>query len=166
MSALKRFDDGLVTVTSWMVAYLTLQMTAVVLLGVFARYVLNDALAWVEELARYTMVWLSWVGGGLALRRGAHLAVEFLIDALPPNMRAGIVFIGRVAIFVFLGIVFWWGLQLTARVSMQSTIALGISMQIPYAAIPVGALLLGYHLLAVMCFPWARQGRPLTEVQV
>lgn len=166
MVALKRFDDLLVTLTSWLVAYLTLQMTLVVLLGVFTRYVLNDALAWVEELARYTMIWLSWLGGGLALRRGGHLAVEFVIDTLPANVRAMIVFAGRVAIFAFLAIVFWWGMQLTGRVSMQSTIALGISMQIPYAAIPVGTLLLGYHLVALMFFPWARLARPLTEVQV
>ncbi len=166
MAALKRFDDLLVTLTSWLVVYLTLQMTVVVLLGVFTRYVLNDSLAWVEELARYTMIWLSWIGGGLALRRGAHLAVEFVIDALSPRMRAFVVLAGRIATFGFLAIVFWWGLQLTGRVSMQSTIALGISMQIPYAAIPVGALLLGYHLMAVMVFPWARLARPLTEVQV
>lgn len=163
---MQRIDAGLVTVTSWIVAYLTLQMTVVVLVGVFTRYVLNDALAWIEELARYTMIWLAWIGGGLALRRGAHLAVEFFIDALAPPARAAVVLLGRIAIFVFLGIVFWYGLQLTGRVSQQSTIALGISMQLPYAAIPVGTLLLAYHLLAVMFFPWARVAKPAADVQL
>lgn len=166
MNALKRVDGAIVTLTSWLVAYLTLQMTLVVLLGVFTRYVLNDALAWIEELARYTMIWLSWLGGGLALRRGAHIAVEFLIDAMPPGLRAAVVFAGRLGIFLFLGICLWYGADHTARVSMQSTIALGISMQIPYAAIPVGAFLMAYHLLAVMSFPWARAAPPQTEVQV
>ncbi len=166
MNALKRVDGGIVTATSWLVAYLTLQMTLVVLLGVFTRYVLNDALAWIEELARYTMIWLSWLGGGLALRRGAHIAVEFLIDAMPPGARAAVVFLGRVGILAFLGICLWYGADLTSRVSMQSTIALGISMQIPYAAIPTGALLMAYHLVAVMSFPWARAAPPQTEVQV
>jgi TRAP-type C4-dicarboxylate transport system permease small subunit len=166
MHALKRVDGAIVTFTSWVVAYLTLQMALVVLLGVFTRYVLNDSLAWIEELARFSMIWLSWVGGGLALRRGAHIAVEFLTDALPPGLRSVVVFIGRVAVFLFLGICLWYGIDLTSRVSAQSTIALGISMQIPYAAIPTGALLMGYHLLAVMSFPWARVERPQTEVQV
>jgi hypothetical protein len=39
-------------------------------------------------------------------------------------------------------------------------------MQIPYAAIPVGSLLMAYHLAAVMSFPWARVVRPPTEIQV
>jgi len=73
---------------------------------------------------------------------------------------------GRLGVFFFLGICLWYGVDLTSRVSAQSTIALGISMQIPYAAIPVGALLMAYHLVAVMSFPWARAVRAHTEVQV
>lgn len=166
MTALKQLDGAIVTFTSWVVAYLTLQMTLVVLLGVFTRYVLNDSLAWIEELARYSMIWLSWLGGGLALRRGAHIAVEFFTDALPQRARSVLIFVGRVGVFFFLGVCLWYGVDLTSRVSAQSTIALGISMQIPYAAIPAGALLMAYHLAAVMSFPWARAARPQTEIQV
>jgi TRAP-type C4-dicarboxylate transport system permease small subunit len=166
MNALKRVDDAIVTFTSWAVAYLTLQMTLVVLLGVFTRYVMNDALAWIEELARYSMIWLTWLGGGLALRRGAHIAMEFFTDALPEKARFAVIFLGRIGVFFFLGICLWYGVDLTMRVSAQSTIALGISMQIPYAAIPVGSLLMAYHLAAVMSFPWARVARPQAEIQV
>lgn len=152
----RSFDAGVVAVTSWIVVYLTAQMTVVVLLGVFWRYVLSDALAWVEELARYTMIWLSWIGGGLAVRKGAHIAVEFIVDALPPNARAAIIAIGRVLALFFLSVCIWYGIDLMSRVSMQSTIALGISMQIPYAAAPVGAALMVYHTLVVTFCPWAR----------
>ena len=166
MNALKRVDGAIVMLTSWIVAYLMLQMTLVVLLGVFTRYVLNDSLAWIEELARYSMIWLTWLGGGLALRRGAHIAVEFFTDALPEKARSVVILLGRAGVFFFLGICFWYGVDLTMPVSAQSTIALGISMQIPYAAIPVGALLMAYHLAVVMSFPWARIARPQTEIQV
>ncbi len=166
MNALKRVDNAIVTFTSWVVVYLTLQMTLVVLLGVFTRYVLNDALAWIEELARYSMIWLTWLGGGLAMRRGAHIAVEFFTDALPQKARFVVILLGRAGVFFFLGICLWYGVDLTMRVSAQSTIALGISMQIPYAAIPVGALLMAYHLAAVMSFPWARIARQQIELQV
>lgn len=162
----KSFDQAVVTVTSWIVVYLTFQMTAVVLLGVFTRYVLNDALAWIEELARYTMIWLSWIGGGLAFRRGAHLAVEFMVDAMSPAVRVAVINAGRIAVLAFLGLLVWYGLDLTSRVSMQSTVALGISMQIPYAAIPIGAALMIYHLVVVSVCPWARVVRASTELQL
>jgi TRAP-type C4-dicarboxylate transport system permease small subunit len=166
MNALKRVDSAIIALTSWIVAYLTLQMTLVVLLGVFTRYILNDSLAWTDELARYSMVWLTWLGGGIAIRRGAHIAVEFVKDAIPEKAKSIVVMLGRAGVFFFLGICLWYGLELTARVSTQSTIALGLSMQIPYASIPVGSFLMAYHLLAVMTFPWARAARPEIEIQV
>lgn len=162
----KSVDGAIVAATSWIVVYLTFQMTVVVVLGVFMRYIMNDAFAWIEEVARYSMVWLSWLGGGLAIRRGAHIAVEFAIDALSPAARSAVLFAGRLAIFGFLGICIWFGADLTDRVSMQSTIALGISMQIPYASIPIGSALMVYHLLVVMSCPWARVERASTELQL
>jgi TRAP-type C4-dicarboxylate transport system permease small subunit len=166
VSHIKSIDNVIVRVTSWMVAYLTLQMAAVVVAGVFFRYVLNEGLPWVEELARYSMIWLSWLGGGLAIRKGAHIAVDLVVDALPPRPRALLVLVGRILILVFLGICIGLGAELTSRVSMQSTIALGISMQIPYSAIPIGSALMVYHLLIVMFCPWARVQSGSTEYQV
>jgi TRAP-type C4-dicarboxylate transport system permease small subunit len=158
-------DRGLTTLTCWVVAALTGLMCVVVLLGVFTRYVLNDALPWTEEAARYTLLWLSWLGGGLAIRRGAHIAAEFLIDRLPANLRAAVVFAGRLGVIFFLGICVWYGAGLVQRVSFQSTIALGISMQLPYAAVPVGAALMIYHLLVLM-LGFDRDQTRVADVQV
>lgn len=166
VSLIKSIDTTVVRLTSWVVAFLTLQMSAVVVAGVFFRYVLNDGLPWVEELARYSMIWLSWLGGGLAIRKGAHISVDFVVDSLSPRGRFFLVLIGRLLILGFLGICIVLGAELTARVSMQSTIALGISMQIPYSAIPIGSLLMVYHLLIVMFCPWARVQSGSTEYQV
>ena len=166
MSLIKSIDTAVVQVTSWIVAYLTLQMSAVVVAGVFFRYVLNDGLPWVEELARYSMIWLSWLGGGLAIRKGAHISVDFVVDALSPRARTFVVLLGRLLVFTFLAICIVLGAELTSRVSMQSTIALGISMQIPYSAIPIGSALMFYHLLIVMFCPWARVQSGSTEYQV
>jgi TRAP-type C4-dicarboxylate transport system permease small subunit len=160
------FDRALINLTSAVVAGLTALMAGVVLLGVFTRYFLNDPLSWTEEAARYSLIWLSWLGGGLALRRGAHIAVEFLLDALPSApMRALLLFAGRVAAIFFLAICVWYGLVLVQRVSFQSTIALGISMQLPYASVPVGSLLMIYHMLVVMFGPRDIAARD-TELQV
>lgn len=147
------FDRALLLATAVAVAGLTALMAGVVLVGVFARYVLNNALPWPEELARYTMLWLSWLGGGLALRRGAHIAVEFVLDAMPPHLRSATVFLGRIGILAFLGICLVYGLMLVQRVSLQSTIALGVSMQVPYLSVPVGSALMIYHLLVMMLVP-------------
>jgi TRAP-type C4-dicarboxylate transport system permease small subunit len=165
VSAFLTFDRLVLLVTSIMLAALTAAMTVVVLLGVFTRYVLNDALPWTEELARYILIWLSWLGGGIAMRRGSHIAVDLFIDKLSPRVRSVIKFLGRNLVLLFLVICIVYGLDLARRVGMQSTIALGISMQIPYASVPVGAALMLYHLLVIMFVPLPSRQRDLqTEI--
>lgn len=148
-------DRLILNVTSAIVASLIALMTATVIIGVFYRYVLNDALPWPEEFARFAMIWISWVGGGIALRRGAHVATDLLVNQLSPRPRRILLFVGNVLILAFLVIVLVNGIALVQRVAFQSTIALGISMQIPYAAAPIGSALMIYHLLVLMIVPQA-----------
>ena len=54
---------------------------------------------WVEELTQYQMIWITYLGAGLALRQGRHVAVDLVGDLLPPGLRRGLrIFIG-VAIY-------------------------------------------------------------------
>jgi TRAP-type transport system small permease protein len=112
--------------------------------------VAEDSLPWSEEAARYIMIWLSWIGGGLALRRGAHIAVDFLVEALPALLRRVVMIAAHLLTIGFLVLVFVYSIELTRGVAMQSTIGLGVSMQVPYAAMPIGTALMLYHALVLM----------------
>ena len=78
-----RIDLSIRRVTAFFVILLMVAMTVSILVGVFYRYVLNSALTWPEELARYAMVWVTCLGASLALRYGEHVAVEFVVQKLP-----------------------------------------------------------------------------------
>jgi len=143
-------DRLILHITSAIVVGLMVLMTSVVIIGVYYRYVLNDALPWPEELARYSQIWLTWIGGGLALRRGSHIATDFLVSKLPPVPRRVLMWIGNLLVLTFLIIIAVNGVTLVENVAFQTTIALGISMQIPYAAAPIGSVLMIYHLIVMM----------------
>ena len=53
---------------------------------VFARYVLERAPSWSEELAGFLMVWLTMLGAAAVLRGGGHISVTVLTDRLPPRL--------------------------------------------------------------------------------
>lgn len=161
----ERFDRCLQRLTCHLVVGLGVAMTGSVLAGVFFRYVLNDSLSWSEELARYCLIWMSWFGASLALRRGGHIAVEFALDALPASARKLAVLAGELLTLFFLLVVLWYGIKATGNVSRQSTIALGISMAGPYASVPVGAALLIYNLLVTMISAKARREKGALGVQ-
>lgn len=61
--------------------------SALVLAGVLFRYVLNNPLYWTEEAARLLLIWLSFVGAGLAFQRGQHLAMDVVVRLLPEAWR-------------------------------------------------------------------------------
>nr|WP_242481825.1 TRAP transporter small permease [Paracraurococcus ruber] len=53
----------------------------------FSRYALNDSVAWTEEVARYLLIVLTFVGSVGAVRRQTHIRVEALEQALPALRR-------------------------------------------------------------------------------
>lgn len=58
-------------------------MVAVTLLQVFCRYVLNNALPWPDEAARFCMLWMTGLMAPTAFRRGGFVAIDMLALALP-----------------------------------------------------------------------------------
>lgn len=75
-----RWDDALVMVIFWTLAF-------VVFLQFFTRYVLNDSLGWTEEIARFLLIAVTFTGSVMAVRKSAHIAVEFLYRWVPRPLR-------------------------------------------------------------------------------
>lgn len=103
---MKRFlDRGI----DFALALLLVAMTLVVFVQVFFRYVVNAPLSWPEETARIMIVWLSFVGGYMAMREGKHLGFGLLVEKLPAHLQEMIGVLGRAFVVVFLLVVVWQG---------------------------------------------------------
>ena len=53
-------------------------LAAIVLLQFLSRYVLNDSVAWTEEIARYLLIGVAYAGSIVALRKGEHIFLEII----------------------------------------------------------------------------------------
>ena len=58
-------------------------MTVIVILGVFFRYVLNDSITWVEDVALIMMVTTAFIVAPYAYRSGSNVAIELFTSPLP-----------------------------------------------------------------------------------
>ena len=56
----------------------------VVFLQFFTRYVLNNSLAWTEEIARYVLILVAFFGAITVTRKGTHIFLEFFYRYIPP----------------------------------------------------------------------------------
>ena len=62
-------------------------MTLTVIVQVFLRYVFSFSLSWSEEVARYLMIWVAFLGGSLALQKGLHIGVELFLVRVSSRTR-------------------------------------------------------------------------------
>jgi TRAP-type C4-dicarboxylate transport system permease small subunit len=84
---LKVVNDQLLRVGRALAILALALMVAIILAQVFFRYVLNDALPWPDEAARFMMLWMTGLIAPTAYRRGGFVAIDMLERALP--VRAG-----------------------------------------------------------------------------
>jgi len=142
-------ENWLVRANRWVLVALMAAMAVLVFANVLSRYVLNYSLIWVEELTRYLMVWVGFLGAGLVLRVGAHIAVDAFQDLLPAAAARAL----RAAIVVLLAITFaamtWLGIRYAAFAWHQETAVMNWSTGAIYLAIPIGSALLLVHLFFI-----------------
>ncbi len=65
-------------------------MVVAILIQVFFRYVLNNALPWPDEAARFCMLWMTGLMAPTAFRRGGFVAIDMLALALPRGIGAAL----------------------------------------------------------------------------
>ncbi len=83
MKWLRSAESGARLVAALIVAALF----AVLIAGVFARYVLGHPLAWTDEVAAMLFVWLVFWTGAFVLRLEEHVAFDIVYDLAPAGVR-------------------------------------------------------------------------------
>jgi TRAP-type transport system small permease protein len=146
-------------VTEYGIAVMMGAMTVIIALQVFYRYILNDPLSWTEEIARYLMIWICFLGSAMALKYGEHISVSFIQERFAPRIRQTVGFcIGTTALAFFV-LATWEGIVITIQVSEQQAPATWISMAWAYSCIPVGFFMMMFHTLVELI---TLRGMPLT----
>lgn len=144
---LSRIDGAFIWLNKFILGLLVLVMTLLVFANVVLRYAVGDSLSWVEELTRYMMIWCAYLGAGLALRNGSHVAVEVVQDALPVRIMQTLRFAVAIVMLIFLVIVAWYGFRYSSMTMTQSSAVLSLPLGLVYLAVPVGCVLSTLHLL-------------------
>jgi TRAP-type C4-dicarboxylate transport system permease small subunit len=73
-------------IEAWVALVLFWALGAVVFHQFFTRYVLNDSAAWTEEIARYLLIGVVFVGAAIGVAKNNHIQVDFLFRYLPQGV--------------------------------------------------------------------------------
>lgn len=115
---------------------------ATVVAEVVLRYGFTSSLIFSEELTRYTMVWVAFLGGVVALRDGAHVATGGIGDRFGPAVGRAASLLADGLALLFLLTLAWASVQTLPNQRDQYTTTLEISIFWFYLAIPIGSVLM------------------------
>lgn len=119
-----------------------------VLWQVFSRYILNRSFSWTEELARFSLIWLSIMGAAYLNAKREHLSMDFLYRKFNAATKKKVSMFIEVCVFLFALIVMVIGgfnLVYTTLHLEQLSGTLRIPLGYIYAILPFSGLL-------IMCF--------------
>ena len=117
-------------------------ITLIIPLGVFMRYVMNNPLQWPEPASVIMMVLFSFVGGAAVYRANVQIAVQALVDAVPPQVQFWMKWGVHACMLVIAGFMLGYGVHLCQLVWGNSMAEFpGLSVGIVYMPIPIGGLL-------------------------
>ena len=109
---LMRAYEWLQTGLRWALCLLMSLMVVIVFANVIARYSLSASLAWSEEVARFMLIWLVFIGAVLAYVNDEHLGLDIIVRLFPRRIRYGLAVVADLLIMVAIYLVIHGGAQL------------------------------------------------------
>ena len=143
VTAAKKVDR----LVSWIVMGLLICMILTTSAGVLWRYGFNSALSWTEELSRFLLVWVSFLGAAMATYRGSHIGIAVVFDRLPAVAQLWVSRIVDIMVIAYMGCVLMGGIKILPFVHVRVAATLPFPMSVPYCVMPLSAALIIFYML-------------------
>lgn len=136
--------------------YLFMFFSAIMIINVFMRFVMSNAIPWASDLVLFIFVWFVWFSISYGFKRGAHVNVTVLVDMLPPRARKILALLCNVLTLAGFAVLLVAGSQLLFSRSVVGKYGLLIRypMWSMYLCTPVGLVLSMFRIVQNTCRTW------------
>ena len=139
-----------------------LQAVVVIMLSamsvvVFAQVIFRIAhlsIPWSEELSKYLLIWSTFLGSALCIRRKSLVGLEFFLNSMTEKNRKILQTILNLIVCALLLFLICVGFWAVGQVRFQITPVLKQSMGLMYAALPVGSVFMLINEIIVTIYLW------------
>lgn len=151
--------DGINRVVGWGLALLLAVISVVVLIQVLVRFILTAigvdvSASWTEELARYLLCWMVFLGAAYGCRKAQLMALDFAVSKLPGAAGQAARYLSLLLCLAFFLLLVQVGWSFVEFGRSEASPVMRLGMQWVYAAIPVGAALMVVNTLGLMMEAW------------
>lgn len=122
---------------------------------VVARYILSASFSWAEEVSILLMVWATWSGACLAVKRKLHLSILIIVDRFSPETQRVLRFVLNGLAILFLAYIAFTSKVIIEGMANMTFFSLpSMPMSVMYFSIPFGSILMIYYLLRAIYSDW------------
>ena len=122
----------------WVTLLLFWSLCVVVFLQFFTRYVLNNSFGWTEEIARYLLIAVVFMGCAQCMRRHRHVQVNFLYRLLPERIGFGLARAVDVLTLLFFAYATWLTWSLMGVIGEDRMTLINVPMNYIYSFVLIG----------------------------
>lgn len=136
------FSRSISLLSKWLASIGLLLMTAIIVVQVFARYVLNDSPVWAEQAALLLMIWYVFIAAAAGVREEFHIRIAVTAESLPAGMQRWVRLLTHGLVLLFGLSMTVFGTQLAVATWQHVIPTLGLSRGLAYVPIALSGLLI------------------------
>ena len=172
MECIKKLGRGYDKAEAWILIVSFAAMTILVFIQVIFRHILQNALSWSEEVARYMFIWISWLGVSTGIKDKEHIQVKIFPNLLLQKgfFKSELLlrYVINIIWMITTVIVAYFGWQIVMGQKMLGVVAPATQfpMWIIYLCIPVCSVIVFFRLVQSMVLDaaeWRGKKAPLEK---
>lgn len=109
LGPLSRLLDAVVWLCTVITGILMVILIAIFGWLVWGRYVMNNTPTWVEQASLMMIVWITFLGAAVGVRKQVHLSIDFVREVFPRPIREVFTLISILGMVLFGAIMAWQG---------------------------------------------------------
>ncbi len=145
-----RFEDWLAFILFWILAITVFSQF-------LSRYVFASPLGWTEELARYQLVCLGFIGGCMGVRNNTHIFVQlfhrWMSDTVSKSVYI-VIAIGNLSILIILA---YFAFQIIPLIHIHKMASLDVPVSILYGLILGSLLIMIFRSIQHLAKQWQQR---------
>lgn len=139
-SILSLIDVGIQSIEKFILAGGMISVSLIVFVNVITRKFFNFTIIWAEEIARYLIVWVTFIGLSSCVRENMHVSIDIVIQKLPGRVRKvynKFLYLILILVGAYLS---YLGALITEKLylSGNKSVTAGIAIWLIYLPIPIG----------------------------
>jgi TRAP-type C4-dicarboxylate transport system permease small subunit len=161
MIAFNRIVDAIAKIVRTVILLQAAAIFAIIIVTVVTRYGFRFVLSWSEEVPRYLLIWVSFLGAAACVDLRDHIAFDYLYNRFPAPVRSAIQLLINAAIFGFGWIMLLYGIRFVEQFGGDFMESIPFTNVWYYTALPVSGALMMLYSLRDQLNVWFRHERAL-----